>query len=112
MLGRVALCGAAAALIVSFVAAPAPSAAKGFLGHAVMHTGFGHAHFRHHHHHGRWNYPYGYAYLPLGYDAPVIPEEVAVRVPYPVAPRCLHSVESVMVPAESGGLRRITITRC
>lgn len=127
MLGRVAACGAAAAIMLPLIVTPVSSSAKGFVGHSVPHGAFTHNQFLHRENFGRRNprhfnfgrytkhrgiYPYDYAFLPLGYDAPVIPDEVVVPVPYPIVPRCVHSVESVLVPAESGGLRRITITRC
>jgi hypothetical protein len=58
---------------------------------------------------------YGYAYLPPGFaDGDYAPQEIVVPVAYPiyVGPRCVHSVETVIVPAELGGERRIRITRC
>ncbi len=37
---------------------------------------------------------------------------VPVAYPAPIVPRCMPSVETVIVPAELGGERKIRITRC
>ena len=42
----------------------------------------------------------------------VTPERVVFVPQAPVALTCKHSVETVTVPAEAGGTREITITRC
>ena len=58
--------------------------------------------------------PYGYGgpvatYTPADYAAPVF----VVPAAYPAAAsRCVHSRETVTVPAEAGGERKVTITRC
>jgi hypothetical protein len=51
----------------------------------------------------------GYEY---GHATP--PQEVVVPVAYPLyaGPHCEHSVETVVVPSEEGGERKIRITRC
>jgi hypothetical protein len=115
MLGRVALAGAAA-LILAALLSPAPSAAArgAAVHHGGFHTGF-HGHFRHGHfsHPNRNRYPYTYADLPTG-DGYPYPQEIVLPIdhPIPTAPHCVHSVETVTVPSESGGVRKIRITRC
>ncbi len=126
MLGRLVLCGAAA-IALTILIFPAHSSAKGFLGAPIHHSGafLSHFHFNRHGHghrfshrghgHGHNGYADGYGYWPLGFDygndAPA-PEFVPLAYPVYLAPRCLHSVETVIVPAELGGERRIRITRC
>ncbi len=134
MLGRVAACGAGAAIMLSAVVFPGHSSAKGFAAAPAYHAGsfraaparywhsqplrrYGHPYgprsrFGYGQGHG---YGYGYAYLPLGYGFDnYAPQEIVVPVAYPVSivPRCIHSVETVIVPAELGGERKIRITRC
>jgi hypothetical protein len=64
--------------------------------------------------HAHANWPYGYGpvatYAPGDYAAPVVllPAQAA---PAP-APHCVHSRETIIVPAEAGGERKVTITRC
>jgi len=128
MTGRLALCGAAAIAMAALLI-PAHSSAKGFLGAPLRPGGpylsrfqfHSHAHgFLNRHAHGfrghRHNpYADGYAYWPLGgeYGNSAL-EPVVVPLAYPIyaGPRCEHSVETVIVPAELGGERRIRITRC
>ncbi len=124
---------AAIALAALFI--PAHSSAKGLLG-APLHTGGAfrfHLHrqangFLHRQGHGHRDhrrnsyadgygsgYGYGEGYWPLGYDyGRAAPQEVVVPVAYPLyaGPRCEHSVETVVVPSEEGGERKIRITRC
>jgi hypothetical protein len=127
MLGHLALCGAAAIALATLF--PAHSPAKGFLGAPMHHSGafLSHFHFNRHGHdqrfghrgHGHRNsgngHGDGYAYWPLGFDygndAPA-PEFVPLAYPVYLGPRCAHSVETVVVPAELGGERAIRITRC
>jgi hypothetical protein len=125
MLGHLALCGAAAIALATLF--PAHSPAKGFLGAPMHHSGafLSHFHFNRHGdghrfgHHGHRNNRNGhgdrYAYWPLGFDygndAPA-PEFVPLAYPVYLGPRCAHSVETVVVPAELGGERAIRITRC
>jgi hypothetical protein len=89
--------------------------------HGFLAKGFPAAHFglhRGHDHHMRMPYGYGYVgpvatYTPGMYAQPVIvvPTSLAPSAPV-VVPRCRHSREIVIVPSESGGERRVTITRC
>jgi hypothetical protein len=60
----------------------------------------------HHHHHA--SYPYGY------WSAFDSGDYARTSVAYPVyvGPRCLHSVQTVIVPREGGGQQRVRITRC
>ena len=118
MLGRIAVCGAAAIMTLPVLLLPAHSSAKGSVAAPVHHVGvFGrhfnrHAFRRHHDHRRNWNGD-GFAYWPLGgYGDYPSQEIVPIGYPVYVGPRCEHSVETVVVPAESGGSRRITITRC
>jgi hypothetical protein len=127
MLGHLALCGAAAIALITVI--PAHSSAKGFLGGSMHHAGAFHFHFNRHgylhrfshrshgHRHNGNGYGYGdgYAYWPLGYGSgDSAPEPIVVPLAYPIyaGPRCVHSVETVIVPAELGGERAIRITRC
>ncbi len=125
MLGRVAACGAAAGLMLPVLLFPAHSSAKGFLGAPVHHGGSFHVHFHRHGNgfltrraygfRGHRNNPYAYGYWPLGYEyGNAALEPVVVPLAYPIyaGPRCEHSVETVIVPAELGGERKIRITRC
>jgi hypothetical protein len=130
MTGRLALCGAAAIALTALLF-PAHSSAKGFLGAPMHHGGSFHFHvhrhvsgfltrhahgFRGHWHNGnRHGYGDGYAYWPLGgtYGSSAL-EPVVVPLAYPIyaGPRCVHSVETMIVPAELGGERAVRITRC
>ncbi len=132
MLGRVAVCGAAAAMMLPILFLPVPSPARGAGFHAGAqgafwrgrppirrgHAAFARGHFRHarNYRNRYWGDDgYGYAYLPPGFaDGDYAPQEIVVPAAYPiyVGPRCVHSVETVIVPAELGGERRIRITRC
>jgi hypothetical protein len=80
------------------------------------------AHLRGHHHH-HFGYPYGYGYGGYGPVATYTPTEygqtplvvLPAQVSQPaviVAPRCTPTRETVTVPAEGGGERQVTITRC
>ncbi len=68
------------------------------------------------HAHAYWPYGYGpvATYAPGDYAAPVIvlPAQVMPAAAPAPAPRCVHSRETVTVPAEAGGERKVTITRC
>ncbi len=97
------------------VAAPLPSFA-GARGHSV-HAFHAKGHFRSvRHRHMQWPlYGYGGLYaLPSG-DMTSVPESLPVVFVVPEIPRvlnCRHSEEIKKVPAEDGGTREITITRC
>ena len=122
MFGRIAACGAA--VIVMLAASnPSQSWAKS-LGISPPHTGSiaAHVHRHHGHHRGfgwprngygyQYGYGYGYPYTLLE-DASVVRDRV-IPLAYPVyaGPRCVHSVETVIVPSELGGERKIRISRC
>lgn len=99
-------CAALAAFSAISLLLPVNAFAKGFAGH---HGGFRHHAF--HHHRGGWPYGGWLATYPQYYEpAAVIP--TVITPTYSVAPRCTPSVETVTVPSENGGERRITITRC
>ena len=79
------------------------------------------AHLRGHHHHFNNMYGYGYGgygpvatYTPTEYgQAPVIIVPAQISQPAViVAPRCTLTRETITVPAEGGGERQVTITRC
>jgi len=129
MTGRLTLCAAAAIALATLI--PAHASAKGFLGASMHHGGAFHFHvhrhangfltrpmhgFRGHRHNGNGHgYGDGYAYWPLGYGSgDSAAEPVVVPLAYPIyaGPRCVHSVETVIVRAELGGERAIRITRC
>jgi hypothetical protein len=84
------------------LALPANVSARGF-----PHPGLHRAHQQ------QLFWPYGYGpvatYAPGDYAAPVVLPAQAAPAP---APRCVHSRETVTVPAEGGGERTVTITRC
>ena len=86
---------AAAAFVFAVLFVPPEVAARG----AGAHSGRG---FHHHH---RF-LPYGWVTYP---SAAYV--ETAIRVSAPVR-RCTLSRNVVIVPAEDGGERQITITRC
>ncbi len=46
------------------------------------------------------------------YAAPAITIPAAIAPAYSIAPRCTPAVETVTVPSEEGGERKITIKRC
>ena len=102
MIKQTVVCGFGAALALSLLV-PTDVSARGFP-HPGLH--------RAHHHHMVSRYGYGgpvATYTPTDYAAPVI----VVPAVYPAsAPRCVHSRETVTVPAEGGGERQVTITRC
>ncbi len=64
------------------------------------------------HAHAYWPYGYGpvATYAPGDYATPVIVLP-AQGAPAPV-PHCVHSRDTIIVPAEAGGERKVTITRC
>ena len=120
MVGRLAI-GGAAAIALATLLFPAQSSAKGFLGAHTHHAVLARLHFNGHRHshrgHGDRNGAYagGYGYWPLGYgggDSAPEPGIVPLAYPIYVGPRCVHSVETVIVPAELGGERAVRITRC
>jgi hypothetical protein len=102
-------------MMLPILLSPAHSWARGFAGGAQHHAAVFHWQFhpRTRHHHHRRNRDDGYAYWPagLGYN-PL--QEIALPALYPItaSERCRHTVQVVVVPAESGGERRIRITRC
>jgi hypothetical protein len=104
MIERAMIYGAVAALGVAALAlVPATVAAKGFHGGGHLHAA-----------HRRQAYlPYGgpvAAYTPGYYAQPVTVVPVQIN-PAP-APHCTHSRETITVPSEDGGEKRVTITRC
>lgn len=117
MLGRIALRGAAAAIVLPLLVYAPHASARGF-GATPAHAGparwqFG-RHGYSHRRHGYGRYRNGFAYLPLGYEFGDDAQVTTVPLAYPIylGPRCVHSVETVVVPAELGGERVIRITRC
>jgi hypothetical protein len=107
MIKRSVIYGALAVLGVTALALlPAEVAARGLL------RGGGHLHASHNH---AAYLPYAgpvATYTPGYYPQPiaVVPAQV-YSAPAP-APHCTHSRETITVPAEDGGERRVTITRC
>lgn len=100
---RVIACGIGVACALALLAPPEVSARSSFARGGL----------RGPHGHGHWPYGYGpvATYAPAEYAAPIIVAPAA----YPAsaaAPRCVHSRETVTVPAEAGGERQVTITRC
>ena len=110
---RIIACGVGAALALTLL--PADVSARGLTyAHPGLHRGF-----------HRMVSPYGYGngygygggavatYTPSDYAAPVVvlpaPVEPAVTV---IEHHCTFSRETVTVPAEAGGERKVTITRC
>ena len=118
--------GIAAALSLaasSFV--PAAVAAKGFGPHHSVHAPFFVKPFARHHHrafrhrrdgglfegYGDFVGGYGdYAIEPVSELFP--PLRIDPVIPAPPALTCSRSRETITVPAESGGSRQVTITRC
>jgi len=90
---------------VAWLASPADASAKGFGGHGFA------GHHPSHHHHRRGFWPYG------GWLA-TYPDYAQPTIAFPaeptsfLLPRCTHSVETVTVPSESGGERKVKVTRC
>lgn len=96
-------CGVGAALALALLL-PANVSARGF-----PHPGL----LRAHQHQMSWPYGYGSpvaTYASGDYAAPVVvlPAQAAPAA----VPHCVHSRETVTVPAESCGERKVTITRC
>ncbi len=137
MIKRAITCGASAALSVTALLLPANVSATGFaFPHPGLHRGFAFPHpglhrgfafpraglhraFRHAY------FPFGYGYGGYGYGGPVAtytPDDSAqpvIVVPAQltpattvIEPHCTHSRETITVPAEGGGERQVTITRC
>ncbi len=99
----------AAVAATAWLAPTTDATARGFVGHpgfAVRHHGFA----RHHGFRRRNVWPYG-AYVATYPDyTAMMPAQIAPA--YTIIPRCTPSVETVTVPAESGGTRQVTIRRC
>lgn len=80
----------------------------------VSARGFPHPGLHRAHQHRQMSWPYGYGpvatYAPGDYATPVIVLP-AQGAPAPV-PHCVHSRDTIIVPAEAGGERKVTITRC
>ena len=51
-------------------------------------------------------------YAPGDYAAPVVVLPAQAAPAATPAPHCVHSRETITVPAEAGGERKVTITRC
>ena len=103
--------GVGAFAVAGLLLAPADVSARGFtFPHAGLHRG---------HHPTYWPYGYGYGYpgpvatyTPGDYGAPVVVLPAQATPASAPAPHCVHSRETVTVPAEAGGERKVTITRC
>ena len=113
---RRAVTGAAIAAVAgtAWLLPAADASAKGFVGHPGFTRQFGFA--RHHglyrrHQQNVWPYSYGY-YWPATYPDYTAAIPAMIAPTYTVVPRCTPSVETVTVPAESGGTRQLTIRRC
>ena len=106
MIKRSVICGAVAALgVAAFSLAPAAVAAKGFRGGGHLHAS----------HANQAYFPYGgpvATYTPDYYAQPIAVVPMQVNPAAAAAPHCTHSRETVTVPAEDGGERQVTITRC
>jgi len=110
MIKRTVACvGIATLSIAALLLAPANGLAKSFTVQG--------AHLRSFHHHNQF-YPYGpygpvATYTPGDYGQPVIvmPTQYAPVITV-VEPHCTRSRETITVPAEGGGERQVTITRC
>jgi len=128
MIKRTIACGVGAAFALALLL-PAGVSAKGFM---FPHSGLplNGLHRSHHHNHMIWPYSYygyGYGYGYGGYGGPVatytpadygygepvvvMPQQAAPTVTV-IQPRCTLSRETITVPAEGGGERQVTITRC
>jgi hypothetical protein len=99
MIERTIACGVGLALALALLL-PAEVSARGSFARGGLRGPHTHA-----------NWPYGYGpvatYTPGDYAAPVV-----VQAAQSAAPHCAHSRETVTVPAEGGGERKVTITRC
>jgi len=109
MSNRAVNCGVGAALSVVALLLPANVSARGF---AFPHPGLHRAH-----QHMVWPYGYGYTgavatYTPGDYAAPIVVLPAQLTPAATPVPRCEHSRETITVPAEGGGERKVTITRC
>src|SRR5271165_5663906 len=104
MFNRAVAC-VAIAIGLGLLLLPDDVSAKGFAGH-----GFG-GHHGFHHHRGAWPYGGWIATYPY-YAEPVMAMPAVIAPAYSVVPRCTPSVETVTVPSESGGERKLTIRRC
>jgi hypothetical protein len=126
MMKRTIACGVGAAFALA-LSLPVAVSAKGF---NFPHSGIPlHNLSRsHHHHHMIWPYSYyGYGYGYGGYGGPVatytpadygygepvavMPQQAAPTITV-IQPRCSLTRETITVPAEGGGERQVTITRC
>lgn len=106
MTKRMIACGVGAALALALLM-PAKVSARGF-----PHPGL---HRAHQHRQMSWPYDYGgpvATYAPGDYAAPVVVLPAQAAPAAAPAPRCVHSRETIIVPAEAGGERKVTITRC
>ena len=106
MIGRTVVCVSALAVAALL---PANVMARGFaFPHAGLHRG-------HHFIYAPYGYGYGgpvATYTPDEYGVPVIVLPAQATPAAAAAPHCVHSRETVTVPAEAGGERKVTITRC
>lgn len=111
MIKRAITCGVGALGVAGLLFLPADVSARGFaFPHAGLHRG-------HHFIYAPYGYGYGYTgpvatYTPGDYGQPVIVLPAQATPAAAPAPHCVHSRETVTVPAEAGGERKVTITRC
>jgi hypothetical protein len=101
MMNRALACAAVAAL-AALLLLPADVSARGFAGHGFS------GHHGIHHHRGVW--PYGGWIAGSPDYLAAMPAQIAPA--YSLAPRCTPSVETVSIPSENGGERKVTIRRC
>jgi hypothetical protein len=96
------------AVLAALLLAPGATSAHGHSGHS-FHHGFNRHFF------GAWLYYGGYVvapdYAPTQSHAALPTRVIYVPEP-PQALQCHHSVQTVTVPAEAGGTRAVTVTRC
>ncbi len=105
--------------LAALIFAPAEFSANAHGSGSGMHSFHSGQHFRHGRHNNRSNQwaPYGglYALPPYGYDPNVgsaQPANVVYMLGSPRARSCQYVRETVTVPAEGGGTRDVTVTRC
>lgn len=105
--------------LAALIFAPSAFSANAHGSGSGMHSFHFGKHFRHSRHNNRFNQwaPYGgvYAAPSYGYDPNVgsaPPANVVYMLESPRARSCQYIKETVTVPAEGGGTRDVTVTRC
>jgi len=105
--------------LAALIFAPSEFSASAHGSGSGMHSMHFGKHFRHGRHNNRFNQwaPYGglYAVPPYDYDSDAGAAQPANVVYMPIVSRarsCQYIRETVTVPAEGGGTRDVTVTRC